>query len=143
MPLTEWYNGVVENGQSVGRVLPTMALTVLEPTHAQAYRGDSCYGQVALEIAGLAKSGDLTPDHTIGIYGHRDMVFHTVLSRGHEIIVDTLYPAGRKLNEPYSHDDIHSDLTLLARISMQDFVEQYVDKVHILERMQAGPAPCA
>ena len=69
------------------------------------------------------------------------MVFHTVLSEGNKIIVDTLYPAGRKLDEPYRHDDIRSDLALLARVPMQDFIEQYVYRVNIPERTQTGPAP--
>lgn len=141
MPLTEWYNGVVENGQSVGRVLPTMALTVLDPTHRDAYRGDSCYGQVALEIARRAEAGDLTTDHAIGIYGHGKMVFHTVLSEGDAIILDTLYSAGRKLDEPYRHNDIHSDLTLLARVPMQDFIERHVNKINIPESAPPQPAP--
>lgn len=130
--LRDWFNEPIGVHQSVARTLPVMALTVADPSHKEAYLGNSCYGQCALAIRMLEKAGELTDDYSIAIFGlESGRVFHTLLAKGGTIVLDT---ENRDNEGRLKTIDVHpyhggSTLLLLKEIGVRDFEREYISKV--------------
>jgi hypothetical protein len=145
--LKDWFNEPIGLHQSVARTLPVMALTVTDPAHPDAYRGNSCYGQCALALREMKNNGVLSDDYSIVIFGlPSGTVFHTVLAKRGTIILDTEHRENEgNLKVSNTHSYHHGgSLTLLKEISVRDFERDYVSKVTIPPRPyniepKAGP----
>lgn len=141
--LKDWFNEPIGLHQSVERTLPVMALTVTDPTHRDAYLGDSCYGQCALAIRLLKNAGELSEDYSIAIFGlPSGRVFHTVLAKNGTIILDTENPKNEGHLKVSGTHAYHrgSTLTLLKHIGMNDFERDYLTKVTV-PNLPAGSKP--
>ncbi len=132
--LKDWFNEPIGLDQSVGRTLPFMALTITDPTHKDAYLGNSCYGQCALSIRLLKNVGELSEDYSIAIFGlPSGRVFHTVLAKGGIIVLDTENPENEghlKVSDTHAYHQ-GSTLTLLKHIGVKDFERDYLAKVTV------------
>lgn len=65
-------------------VLRTMALTMRDPSHPDAYRS-SCHALTAHAL----RSGQLLPEHEIVLLGLRGEVLHSIITAGDEVLVDS------------------------------------------------------
>lgn len=141
--LKDWFNEPIGLHQSVGRTLPVMALTVADPSHKDAYLGNSCYGQCALAIRMLEKAGELIDDYSIAIIGlESGRVIHTMLAKGDTIVLDTenRENEGRLKKAGLHHYDNNPALVVLKDIGVRDFERDYVSKVRVTP---SSPAPGA
>ena len=139
---TKWFNGAVSpKPQTPDYLLPRMALTMCQPDHYFALK-HSCHQMVASEIGRLHNDDKLTPDHKIVMLGFGPTIAHTILTKGDEVVFDSLAPEGHAYdpqNDRYFSATISGHLAVKHVLSVDDFFKNYVAKLNIAPRQNPGP----
>ena len=133
-PLHEWFNGAQDGQfnkpQRPDYILPRMALTMVDPQHKHALMY-CCHQYVA---AGIRENMDkLEPDDKIIHFGMGDTVFHTILVRGDQVLLD------RAITKEYKGYDPEEGVYRTSRgveeivreTTWAEFQEQYLSKINL------------
>ncbi|HEU4838832.1 MAG TPA: hypothetical protein VFS88_05410 [Micavibrio sp.] len=136
---TEWFNGSVSGKpQTPEYLLPRMALTMCQPGHEYSLKR-SCHQLAAREIGRLHDEDRLTSDHKIVMLGFGPTIAHTILTKGDEVVFDSLAPEGHGYDpksERYFSATISGHLAVKHVIGVDDFFERYVGK--LTARLNSG-----
>lgn len=133
-PLHEWFNGTQDGQfnkpQRPDYILPRMALTMVDPHHKHALMY-CCHQYVA---AGIRENMDkLEPDDKIIHFGMGDTVFHTILVRGDQVLLD------RAITKEYKGYDPEEGVYRTSRgveeivreTTWAEFQEQYLSQINL------------
>lgn len=142
---TEWFNDAVSGRpQTPEYLLPRMALTMCQPGHEYSLK-HSCHQLAAREIGRLHDADKLTSDHRIVMLGFGQTIAHTILTRGDDVVFDSLSPQGHSYDprgERYFSAGISGHLAVKRVIGVDDFFERYVAKLTIgAKRGSPEPVP--
>ena len=146
--LKDWFHGAQDREffrpQRPEYILPRMALTMADPHHPDALLW-CCHQYVA---AGMRDHMDkLEPTDTIIHFGMGETVFHTILVRGDDVLID------RAVNKEYIGFDPETRTYTTTRgveealheITVAEFTAQYLDNVSISvpedDQPEAGSTP--
>lgn len=147
--LHEWFNGAQDAGfnkpQRPDYILPRMALTIVDPKHKDALMY-SCHQYVAEGIRQNLMR--MEPDDRIIHFGVGKTVYHTILVRGDEVLLD------RAITKEYQGYDPEREVYRTSRgeeeiiheTSWADFQAQYIENISVPQTypgLSAGthPAP--
>lgn len=135
----DWFSEAVSGKpQTEAYLLPRMALTLAQPDHPEALR--YCCHQMAMkELAKLHDEDRLTEDHCVVMFGLGNTIYHTILTKGNEVVYDFL--ADQSCHYDTSHERYRSsqgDMMVKAVIPVDEFFRDYVSKV-VTPVPSAGP----
>ena len=132
--LKDWFNGKQDREfrqpQRPGYILPRMALTIADPKHGEALQY-SCHQYVA---EGIRQNMDkLEPTDRIIHFGRAGIVFHTIMVRGDDVLLD------RAITKEYQGYDPEAGVyrttrggeEIMHEITFGDFVDQYLSKIDL------------
>lgn len=134
--LTDWFEDAVESkGQTIGSVLPRMALTFVQPHHQQAFMG-SCHGLLARKLTEMDLAHTLKNDDQIVLFGSatNNHVYHSILTdKNGALIFDSLADVEGHHYEPsekkYISDKMDGAAVEYQRISIEEFKKTFVSRV--------------